>query len=112
VTVSYFEWVKNLSHMGLGLLEKRLGIRTQRQMMSGIETVTARAFPPPLREEMLHGVDELALVNSGLEETMVAGFQEMVESMHQHQTLDLRTAAFVCGLHRVVLAYQELGIWP
>ena len=51
-------------------------------------------------------------VNSGLEETMVEGFQEIVEIMHQNQTPDLRTAAFVCGLHRVVLAYQELGIWP
>jgi glutamate dehydrogenase (NAD(P)+) len=112
VTVSYFEWVKNLSHMRFGLMEKRIGIRTQRQMISGIETMTERTFPPPIREEMLHGVDELALVNSGLEETMVEGFQEIVEIMHQNQTPDLRTAAFVCGLHRVVLAYQELGIWP
>jgi glutamate dehydrogenase (NAD(P)+) len=112
VTVSYFEWVKNLFHMPFGLLGKRLGMRTRRQMIRGIETATARAFPAPLREEMLHGVDELALVNSGLEETMVEAFQEIVEIMHQHQTPDLRTAAFVCGLHRVVLAYQELGLWP
>jgi len=60
----------------------------------------------------LHGVDELALVNSGLEETMVEGFQEIMEIMRYNQTPDLRTAAFVCGLHRVVVAYQELGIWP
>jgi glutamate dehydrogenase (NAD(P)+) len=112
VTVSYFEWVKNLSHMRFGLMEKRLRIRTQRQMITGIETVTDRAFPAPIREEMLHGVDELALVNSGLEETMVEGLREIVEIMHQNQTPDLRTAAFVCGLQRVVVVYQELGIWP
>jgi len=112
VTVSYFEWVKNLYHMRFGLMEKRIGIRNRRQMITGIETVTERAFPTPIREEMLHGIDELELVNSGLEETMVESFQEIVEIMHHNQTPDLRTAAFVCGLHRVVLAYQELGIWP
>jgi len=112
VTVSYFEWVKNLYHMRFGLMEKRIGIRNRRQMITGIETMTERTFPPPIREEMLHGIDELALVNSGLEETMVEGFQDIVEIMQQNQTPDLRTAAFVCGLHRVVEAYQELGIWP
>ena len=112
VTVSYFEWVKNLSHMRFGLMEKRIGIRTQRQMITGIESITGRPFPAPLRDEMLHGVDELALVNSGLEESMVESFQDIIEIFHQSQTPDLRTAAFVCGLHKVVLAYQELGIWP
>jgi glutamate dehydrogenase (NAD(P)+) len=81
-------------------------------MITGIEAVTARAFPAPIRDEMLHGVDELALVNSGLEESMVESFQAIVEIMHHNQTPDLRTAAFVCGLHKVVRAYQELGIWP
>ena len=80
VTVSYFEWVKNLSHMRFGLMEKRIGIRTQRQMIAGIEAVTDRAFPIPIRDEMLHGVDELALVNSGLEESMVESFQEIIET--------------------------------
>jgi len=112
VTVSYFEWVKNISHIRFGLMEKRIGIRTQRQMITGIEAVTDRVFPTPIRDEMLHGVDELALVNSGLEESMVESFQEIVEIMHHNQTPDLRTAAFVCGLHKVVMAYQELGIWP
>lgn len=112
VTVSYFEWVKNLSHMRFGLMEKRLSIRTQRQMITGIEALTKQPFPTPLRTEMLNGVDEIEWVNSGLEESMVESFQDIVEVFQQNQTPDLRTAAFVCGLHRVVLAYQELGIWP
>ncbi|MGE3536719.1 MAG: Glu/Leu/Phe/Val dehydrogenase [Candidatus Tectimicrobiota bacterium] len=112
VTVSYFEWVKNLSHMRFGLMEKRIGIQTQRQMITGIESVTERPFPAPIRTEMLQGIDEIELVNSGLEESMVESFQDIVAIFLQNQTPDLRTAAFVCGLHKVVLAYQELGIWP
>src|SRR5262249_32210545 len=81
VWVSYFECVQNLYHMRFGLMEKRIGIRNRRQMITGIETVTERAFPTPIREEMLHGIDELELVNSGLEETMVESFQEIVEIM-------------------------------
>ena len=112
VTVSYFEWVKNLSHMRFGLMEKRIGIRTQRQMITGIEALTKQPFPTSIRDEMLHGVDEIEWVNSGLEESMVESFRDIVEIFQQEQTPDLRTAAFVCGLHRVVLAYQALGIWP
>jgi glutamate dehydrogenase (NAD(P)+) len=43
---------------------------------------------------------------------MIQGFQQILEIMHQHNIDDLRTAAFVCGLHKVVTAYEQLGIWP
>jgi glutamate dehydrogenase (NAD(P)+) len=112
VTVSYFEWVKNLSHMRFGRMAKRVGIQTQRRMISGIEALTERPFPAMLRDEVLHGVDEFELVNSGLEETMSEAFQEIVDAMHQYGTDDLRTAAFICGLAKIVTAYEQLGIWP
>jgi glutamate dehydrogenase (NAD(P)+) len=112
VTVSYFEWVKNLSHMRFGRMGKRVGIQTQRRMISGIETLTAQPFPAALRDEVLHGVDELELVNSGLEETMITAFQEIIATMQHYGTDDLRTAAFICGLVKVVTAYEQLGIWP
>jgi glutamate dehydrogenase (NAD(P)+) len=112
VTVSYFEWVKNLSHMRFGRMAKRVGIQTQRRMISGIEALTERPFPTVLRDEVLHGVDEFELVNSGLEETMSEAFQEIVDTMHQYGTDGLRTAAFICGLAKIVTAYEQLGIWP
>ncbi len=112
VTVSYFEWVKNLSHMRFGRMAKRVGIQTQRRMITGIEALTGAAFPGTLRDDMLHSIDELELVNSGLEETMIDAFQEIVSIMHREGTEDLRTAAFVCGLNKVVTAYEQLGIWP
>lgn len=110
--MSYFEWVKNLSHMRFGRMAKRVGIQTQRRMITGIEAMTGEVFPDTLRDDMLHGIDELELVNSGLEETMIDAFQEIVAIMNQEGTADLRTAAFVCGLNKVVTAYEQLGIWP
>jgi glutamate dehydrogenase (NAD(P)+) len=112
VTVSYFEWVKNLSHMRFGRMAKRVGMQTQRRMINGIETLTGETFPSALRDDMLHGIDERELVNSGLEETMIDAFQEIVTIMNRQGTEDLRTAAFVCGLNKVVTAYEQLGIWP
>jgi glutamate dehydrogenase (NAD(P)+) len=112
VTVSYFEWVKNLSHMRFGRLAKRVDIQNQRRMIAGIEQLTGGYFPDDIRADVLRGVDELELVNSGLEETMIRGFQEMVDAMYHYGTDDLRTAAFICGLTKVVIAYEQLGIWP
>ncbi|ETX01333.1 MAG: hypothetical protein ETSY1_07705 [Candidatus Entotheonella factor] len=43
---------------------------------------------------------------------MILGFQAIAEIMHQRQTEDLRTAAFVCALQKMVTSYQELGVWP
>lgn len=112
VTVSYFEWVKNLSHMRFGRMEKRIDMQNQRRLVTGAEALTGKPFPSPWRDQLLHGIDELELVNSGLEETMIEAFREIVEIMHRNQTNDLRTAAFVSGLQKVVVAYEELGIWP
>jgi glutamate dehydrogenase (NAD(P)+) len=112
VTVSYFEWAKNLSHMRYGRMEKRIGMQTKRRLIMGIEASTGHAFPSPWRDEMMHGIDELELVNSGLEETMIQGFQGILQTMYQYNIEDLRTAAFVCGLGKVVTAYEQLGIRP
>jgi glutamate dehydrogenase (NAD(P)+) len=112
VTVSYFEWVKNLSHMRFGRMAKRVGIQTQRRIITGIEALTGGAFPQGLQNEVLHGIDELELVNSGLEETMLQAFQAIIDIMHHDNTEDLRTAAFVCGLRKMLIAYEQLGIWP
>ncbi|MCZ6874749.1 MAG: glutamate dehydrogenase, partial [bacterium] len=112
VTVSYFEWVKNLSHMRYGRMAKRVGIQTQHRMIAGVEEMTGGTFPAALGDEILHGIDESELVNSGLEDTMSQAFQEITEIMYQHHTEDLRTAAFICGLRKVMTAYEQLGIWP
>jgi glutamate dehydrogenase (NAD(P)+) len=112
VTVSYFEWAKNISHMRYGRMAKRVGIQTQLSMITGIETLTGETFPSLQRGQVLQGIDELELVNSGLEETMLQGFQAIVSIRQQQPGIDLRVAAFICGLQKVVTAYEQLGIWP
>lgn len=92
--------------------DKRIGVQTQRRMIAGIEEATRAVFPASIRKDVLLGIDELELVNSGLEETMIKAFQDIVGIMQTYGTEDLRTAAFICGLDKVVTSYEQLGIWP
>ena len=113
VTVSYFEWIKNLSHMRFGRMARRVGIRTQMRMITGVEQVTGQIFPPEVVEDMRNGAGEEELVDSGLEDTMVAAFEEITAvKARQPGIPDLRTAAFVCALEKVATAYGERGVWP
>jgi glutamate dehydrogenase (NAD(P)+) len=111
VTVSYFEWVKNLSHMRFGRMEKRFTERTNERMLEGIEHLTGLHFPAEDRDRATATVNEEELVNSGLEETMVAAYAEL-RAIQKDRGVDLRTAAFINAIGKVALAYQQRGIFP
>jgi len=111
VTVSYFEWVKNLSHMRFGRMEKRITEKNNEQMLEGIEHLTGLHFPPDERSRATTTVNEEELVNSGLEETMVAAYNEL-RVIQKDRRVDLRTAAFINAIGKVALAYQQRGIFP
>jgi glutamate dehydrogenase (NAD(P)+) len=113
VTVSYFEWLKNLAHIRFGRLEKRHAEASGRRMLKAIEIASNTEFTEAQRAELLPGVDELALVNSGLEETMINAFHELLATRRRDPRIpDLRTAAFVNAIEKVARAYLELGIFP
>ena len=113
VTVSYFEWAKNISHMRYGLLQKRADAFQRAQIVSATEDLMHAHFPESVRQGLLKGLDEEDLVRSGLEETMVTGYQEISEILKTHKSVnDFRTAAFVCAIQKVGLAYLELGVFP
>ena len=113
VTVSYFEWLKNLSHVRFGRMQKRFEEKAQRQILSAIEKLTNRKLNEEEVEQLAHGPNEEDLVNSGLEDTMVNSYHELREIMRRHQDrIDLRTAAFVDAIHKVARSYMELGIFP
>jgi glutamate dehydrogenase (NAD(P)+) len=113
VTVSYFEWLKNLAHIRFGRIERRHSDATGRQLLRAIEAATGRAFTEAQRHEFVLPLDELTLVNSGLEETMVSAYQQLREMKRQNPKIpDLRTAAFVNAIEKVSRTYIELGVFP
>jgi glutamate dehydrogenase (NAD(P)+) len=113
VTVSYFEWLKNLQHVRFGRMENRYREASQFRMFAAIERATGRTFTDDDRRSVVKGADELTLVNSGLEETMVGAYREIREARARHRGMtDLRTAAFLVAIEKVGRSYAELGIFP
>lgn len=113
VTVSYFEWLKNLSHVRYGRLEKRFTENMNAHIIGQIEAVSGKKVDLDEKEFILHGADEVDLVYSGLEETMITATREIMEAWKANpQIPDMRTAAFVVAINKVGTSYAELGIFP
>ena len=111
VTVSYFEWVKNLNHIRFGRMQRRQEEAFHDALIGGIEEVTGKDFPDKARDR-LHGADELTLVRSGLDDTMRNAYQAMSETWRgrREEGVDLRTAAYLIAVRRVADSYQSLGL--
>jgi glutamate dehydrogenase (NAD(P)+) len=96
-----------------GWLQKRADAFQRTQIVSATEDLMHAQFPASVRTGLLKGLDEEDLVKSGLEETMVTGYQEISEILKQNKKVnDFRTAAFVCAIEKVGRAYLELGVFP
>ena len=112
VTVSYFEWLKNLSHVRYGRMEKRFTENMNAHILNQIEGLTGKTVGRKEKEFIMHGAEEIDLVYSGLEETMINATQEIMEIMEANPTIpDMRTAAYVSAINKVAISYTELGIF-
>ncbi len=113
VTVSYFEWLKNLSHVSFGRMDKRYEEMANQNLINTVETMTGKSLTPAERMTIVKGADELELVNSGLEDTMIRAYHEIREIRNANSAIDtLRTAALVGAINKIAVSYQNLGIWP
>lgn len=113
VTVSYFEWLKNLEHVRLGRMEKRFVEGAQHRLLRAVESATGQPFSDETLSGIAKGAEERDLVYSGLEETMCKAYREINEIRLQHDSkIDLRTAAFICAINKIATAYQHRGIFP
>ena len=113
VTVSYFEWLKNLSHVRYGRMEKRFRENKNMHILMQLEELTGRQVSPEERATILRGADEIDLVHSGLEETMISATREIMDIWNANPTIpDMRTAAYVNAINKVANSYMELGIFP
>lgn len=111
VTVSYFEWVKNVSHIRFGRLDRRLEEARGRHVVRLIEEMVGKKVPEALAAPLLAGSSEIDVVRSGLEDTMRLAYNQIREIRRTRQNVpDYRTAAYVSALEKISNAYLELGI--
>jgi glutamate dehydrogenase (NAD(P)+) len=113
VTVSYFEWLKNLSHVAFGRMNRRFEENSNLNLVNMVEGLTGVALNSMQRSTIIKGATELELVNSGLEDTMIRSYHEIRETFINIDKIDtLRTAAFVGAINKIAASYQTLGVWP
>lgn len=112
VTVSYFEWLKNLSRVSFGKLEKRYDMEKYRKLLGTIENATGEQFTDLEKDALIRGASERDLVLSGLEETMVEAYHAMNKTRKDKNIQSLRTAAFILAIERIAVSYMDLGIFP
>ena len=113
VTVSYFEWLRNLSHVRFGRMGKRFEESMHTNILKTIEKITGQALTQAEIKELGHGPDEADLVNSGLEDTMIVAYNQIRETQKQNrEEIDLRTASFINAINKIATSYIELGIFP
>jgi glutamate dehydrogenase (NAD(P)+) len=113
VTVSYFEWLKNLSHVRFGRMEKRLDERGEAGFVRALESLTGKTLTEDEKKRLVHGASEEDIVNSGLEETMIVAYHQIRDQlMREPKLADLRAAAFLTAIDKVARSYTELGVFP
>ena len=116
VTVSYFEWVKNLSHIRFGRMQRRQEEARHNLIIKELERLDdhlgdAWSMTSTFKDQYLKGADELELVRSGLDDTMRGAYQAMREVWHSRDDVtDLRTAAYIVSIDRVADSYRAKGL--
>jgi glutamate dehydrogenase (NAD(P)+) len=111
VIVSYFEWVKNLTHIRFGLMERRRQERQNHLLTASLEKMTGKAFPEDRLHDFVQGSQEIDLVRSGLDDVMRSAYQKMSSLYNTRSDIpDLRTAGYHIAIERIAHAYQAIGI--
>ncbi|MEX0845140.1 MAG: Glu/Leu/Phe/Val dehydrogenase [Balneolaceae bacterium] len=112
VVVSYFEWLKDIQHVRYGRLSKRFDETSLKKILSVIENISDRKFTEVELADLSKGAGEYDLVDSGLEETMITAYHQIVEIRNEHGLDDLRTAAFINAINKIGIMYEQMGIFP
>lgn len=111
VVVSYFEWIRNLSHMRFGRIERRLDEARGHSVVRALEETSGKKVPEWISKSLGHGADELDLVRSGLDDSMRQAMQEIIDVRSRKPEIeDYRTAAYVIALQKLARSYLDLGV--
>jgi glutamate dehydrogenase (NAD(P)+) len=111
VTVSYFEWIKNISHIRFGRMQRRLDEWRGERIVEALEFLTGKELPNDMRLNITRGADELTMVRSGLDDTMRLAYQEISEKFRSNPRIsDFRTAAYVVAIEKIACTLLEMGV--
>jgi glutamate dehydrogenase (NAD(P)+) len=111
VTVSYFEWTRNISHMRFGRLERQYDEIRGEYLVSTISELTGKKVDDLTRKKIVSGASEMDLVRSGLDDTMRMAFQDIREVMKKYPGVkDYRTASYILALGKIVQNYEDIGL--
>jgi glutamate dehydrogenase (NAD(P)+) len=112
VTVSYFEWIRNISHIRFGRMRRRHDEQRGVELAEILEKVTNASVDDNCRGTITRGTDELDLVRSGLDDTMRLAYQQIRETMLEDDRIhDLRTASYVTSIRKIARSYLDIGVF-
>ncbi len=112
VTVSYFEWIRNISHIRFGRMQKRHDELRGHNIASMVEEITGKTVSETLRNSITQGAEELDLVRSGLDDTMRLSYQQIRNTLENDENVhDLRTACYVTSISKIARSYLDIGVF-
>ena len=112
VTVSYFEWIRNISHIRFGRMQRRHDEQRGAELAEILGKVTNAPVDDDLMNTIARGADELDLVRSGLDDTMRLAYQQIRETLlSEDRVHDLRTAAYVSSIRKIARSYLDVGVF-
>ena len=112
VTVSYFEWIKNLSHVSFDRMLRGTERMQSERLISAFEQYTGVPIEPRLRRQLAEGPSERDIVLSALETSMQDAYANVAQLMRKRDLPDLRTAAYLAAAESVGRSYIDLGFFP
>ena len=111
VTVSYFEWVKNIGHIRFGRLQRRNEEAKNRSLIQALEDQGNLNFTKNFKDDFIEGALEIDLVRAGLDDTMRGGYKAIKLTLQENPELeDMRTSAFYKAITDIALHYQSIGL--